>query len=67
LRGQLVEHQKTSLLLEWELSNGQDANLQHWASETLPSVLDHLRQVQEALARATGASPQGLAAWSTVR
>jgi len=58
---QLVDHQKTAQVLEWEISNGQDAQLQQLASETLPSVLHHLQAVQALLAELTGAAPQGLA------
>ena len=67
LHAQLVDHQKTVQLLEWEIGNGQDAHLQRFASETLPVVLDHLRQVQHALGAATGAGPQGLAMWDPPR
>ena len=62
LRGQLVDHQKTITLLEWEISAGQDATLQRFASKTLPVVMQHLEMVQALLAEATGAAPQGLAA-----
>jgi putative membrane protein len=61
LRGQLIDHQKTVQLLEWEIDSGQDANLQRFASETLPTVLDHLRHAQQQWSVATGAPPQGLA------
>lgn len=62
LQGQLVEHQKTAHLLEWEIASGQDPGLQRFASATLPVVLQHLQSVQALLAQTTGASPQGLAA-----
>lgn len=61
LRGQLIEHQKTVQLLEWEIGSGQNANLQRWAAETLPTVLDHLRRAQAAYAAVTATAPQGLA------
>ena len=67
LRGQFVDHQKTVQLLEWEIGSGQDADLQRYAANTLPAVLDHLRHVQQLLAAASGASPQGLGALSTAR
>jgi len=67
MQGQLVDHQKTAQILEWEMSNGQDAPLQRLAAETLPSVLHHLQAVQALLAELTGAPPQGLALNSTPR
>ena len=67
VHAQLVDHQKTVQLLEWEIGSGQDAALQRYAADTLPTVLDHLRHVQQILAAASGAPPQGLAALSSVR
>ena len=64
LRQQLVEHQKTVALLQWEISQGQDAALQRHAMESLPVVLEHLQMAQAIFARLTGAGPQGLAASS---
>jgi putative membrane protein len=64
LRQQLLEHQKTVLLLQWEMSQGQDAALQRQAMESLPVVLEHLQIAQAIFARLTGAGPQGLAASS---
>lgn len=61
LHGQLIDHQKTVQLLEWEIDSGQDASLRRFAADTLPAVLDHLRLVQQLLASETGAPPQGLA------
>jgi len=61
LQAQLIDHQKTVLLLEWEIGNGQDPGLQAFAKETLPVVMEHLRHVQELLAEVTGTGPQGLA------
>jgi putative membrane protein len=46
LRVQLVEHQKTVQLLQWEMGSGQHAPLQHVAADALPTVLDHLATVQ---------------------
>lgn len=56
LRGQLVEHQKTAQLLQWEMGNGQQAPLQRFAASTLPAVLDHLDHVQQLLAEQSGAA-----------
>jgi putative membrane protein len=61
MQGQLVEHQKTVQILQWEMSNGQDANLQRLAAETLPSVLGHLEHAQAIMAELTGTVPRGLA------
>lgn len=61
LETQLVDHQKTVQLLEWEIGSGQDAAVQQLAKDTLPAVLEHLRQVQTLMAETTGAPPQGLA------
>jgi putative membrane protein len=62
LQAQLVDHQKTVQILEWEMSAGQDPELQRYASATLPIVMHHLAQVQALLGQVTGAGPQGLAA-----
>jgi putative membrane protein len=43
MRGQVADHQKATQLLIWEISNGQEAELQHFAAEALPTVLEHLR------------------------
>jgi putative membrane protein len=61
LKGQLVDHQKTVQLLEWEIGQGQHVELQRYAMETLPTVVEHLGLVQSLLAEATGAPPSGLA------
>jgi putative membrane protein len=61
LRGQLIDHQKTVQLLEWEIGQGQHAELQRYAMDTLPTVVEHLGLVQALLADATGAPPSGLA------
>ena len=42
MRGQVVDHQKTTQLLIWEINSGQDTELRRFASETLPTILDHL-------------------------
>jgi putative membrane protein len=46
MRAQVQEHQKTAQLLEWEIGSGQDMALVHFASETLPKVLEHLQLAQ---------------------
>lgn len=62
MRQQLVEHQKISNLLQWEISSGQDGDLQRYAMESLPNTLEHLEMAQMIIAKLTGADPQGLAA-----
>lgn len=62
MRQQIVDHQKTITLLQWEISLGQDDALQRYAMETLPVVMGHLEMAQGILAQLTGAAPQGLAA-----
>jgi putative membrane protein len=66
MQQQLVEHQKTATILQWEIASGQDAELQRFAMDTLPAVLEHLGMVQAIISQITGAAPQGLAAaaWS---
>jgi putative membrane protein len=66
LQGQLVEHQKTTQLLQWEIGQGQHAELQRYAMETLPVMMEHLAMVQSLLAEATGSAPAGLAPAKTV-
>jgi putative membrane protein len=61
MRGQVVDHQKTVLLLQWEISFGQDADLQKFASQILPGVLEHLQTAQNIMALLSGQSPQGAA------
>jgi putative membrane protein len=43
ISGQIVDHQKTVQLLEWEIDSGQDGDIQRFAADTLPVVLEHLR------------------------
>lgn len=43
IRGQVVDHQKTTQLLIWEIGFGQDPELKRFASEKLPTILAHLR------------------------
>jgi len=54
IRGQVVEHQKTAQLLEWEIGSGEDAELQRFAVETLPTVFHHLEVARDLVAELTG-------------
>ncbi|MCW7538017.1 DUF4142 domain-containing protein [Aquabacterium sp. A7-Y] len=56
VRDQLIEHQKTTQVLLWEMGSGQQPALQRFASATLPTVLDHLEHVQQLLGELTGAA-----------
>lgn len=47
LANQTVEHQKTAQLLAWEIGQGEDEEMQRFASETLPTVLEHLRLARD--------------------
>jgi putative membrane protein len=58
---QVVDHQKTVLLLQWEIDQGQDAPLQQFAAETLPVVMGHLRHAQFVAAELTGQTPPEIA------
>ena len=61
MRGQVVDHQKTVLLLQWEIAFGQDGDLQRFASRTLPTVLEHLQMAQNLLAEIAGKTAEGAA------
>lgn len=56
IKGQIVDHQKTVQLLEWEIDQGEDAALQRFAAEILPKVLHHLELAQDVHAQLTGAA-----------
>jgi putative membrane protein len=64
MHAQIVDHQKTATILQWEMSQGQDGALQRYAMEQLPGVFEHLEMAQAIMAQLTGAAPQGLAASS---
>ena len=44
---QIQDHQKTAQLLEYEIGSGQNADLKSFASETLPTIFEHLRMAQD--------------------
>ncbi|MBB4184802.1 DUF4142 domain-containing protein [Sinorhizobium terangae] len=46
IKAQIVDHQKASHLLQWEISSGEDAELQRYAAEILPRVLLHLEMAR---------------------
>ncbi|MCG7508403.1 DUF4142 domain-containing protein [Mesorhizobium retamae] len=53
LANQVVEHQKAASLLAWEIGSGEDAALQRFAMETLPTVLEHLQMARDLTAELT--------------
>jgi Predicted outer membrane protein len=61
MQGQLVDHQKTVQLLQWEIGSGENADIQHFAAEMLPTVFGHLQMTQDILSRLFGRVPQGAA------
>jgi putative membrane protein len=46
LQGQIIEHQKSVNLLQYEIGQGQNADLQKLAAETLPTVMAHLEMAR---------------------
>jgi putative membrane protein len=57
MRAQVIDHQKTVQLLLWVITSGQNADLQHFASGTLPDVLHHLQHAQTLVSQLTGSAP----------
>ncbi|HKU08751.1 MAG TPA: DUF4142 domain-containing protein, partial [Bradyrhizobium sp.] len=59
IRGQIIDHQQTAQLLEYEIGSGQDEQLKSFASQVLPIVMQHLEMAQSIDARLTGtAAPE---------
>jgi len=56
MRAQVTDHQKTVQLLLWVIASGQNADLQHFASRTLPNVMHHLQLAQNLVSQLTGAA-----------
>jgi putative membrane protein len=56
MRVQVIEHQKTVQLLLWVIGSGENAALQHFASDALPGVLHHLQLAQGLVSNLTGAA-----------
>jgi putative membrane protein len=56
MRAQVTDHQKTVQLLLWVIASGENADLQHFASGTLPDVLHHLQLAQALVSQLTGAA-----------
>jgi putative membrane protein len=49
MRVQVADHAKMAQLLTWEINSGQNAELQRFASNTLPTVLEHLSMARDLL------------------
>jgi putative membrane protein len=60
MQAQVIDHQKTAQILLWEMSQGQDAQLQRYAADTLPDVLEHLEHAKSILETLTGAAPRNV-------
>jgi putative membrane protein len=58
--GQVFDHQKAAILLQWEIGQGQEAEFQQYAAATLPTVLTHLDMAKNLLAQLTGQGAQAL-------
>jgi putative membrane protein len=56
MRLQVLDHQKTVQLLLWVIASGENADLQHFASDMLPAVLHHLHVAQSLVSQLTGAA-----------
>jgi putative membrane protein len=59
VRAQIMDHQKTAQLLEWEIGSGQSDQVKAYAKATLPIVLDHLQHAQMLLTELTSAGDRG--------
>jgi putative membrane protein len=55
-RTQVIDHQKMVQLLLWVIASGENADLQRFASATLPDVLHHLQLAQSLVSQLTGAA-----------
>jgi putative membrane protein len=62
MQGQVADHQKAVILLQWEIGQGQDAPMQQWAAATLPVVLAHLEMAKNLLAELAAQRPQASSA-----
>jgi len=59
MQGQVTNHQKTVQLLTWQIGSGQNAELQKFAAQTLPTVMAHLEMARMLQARLAGESAVG--------
>jgi putative membrane protein len=54
LQAQVIDHQKTAQLLEYEIGAGQSERVKAYANTMLPTVLDHLEHAQHLMAQLVG-------------
>jgi putative membrane protein len=59
---QVTDHQKTTELLTWEIGQGQNAPLQRFAIDTLPTVLHHLEMAKDLAMQLRTTAPNARAA-----
>ncbi len=62
LRLQVQGHQRMAQLMEYEIGSGGDAQVQHFASATLPTVFMHLAMARDLLDQVSRQNPQVAAA-----
>lgn len=58
MKGQVLAHQRTIALYAAEAKNGGDADLQAYATQTLPTLMEHLQEAKQALRRVKKGSSQ---------
>lgn len=46
-QSQIIDHQKMAQLLSWEIGSGEYVELQKYAEQMLPVILQHLEQARE--------------------
>jgi putative membrane protein len=56
LQAQIIDHQRTAQLLEYEIGAGQSERAKAYASMMLPTVLEHLEHAQRLMAHVSGTS-----------
>jgi putative membrane protein len=59
LRLQVQGHQRMAQLMKYEIGSGADAQVQHFASATLPTVFMHLAMARDLLDQVFAAKPAG--------
>ena len=47
--------------MQWEIAFGQDGDIQRFAAQNLPTILQHLQMAQNLMSELTGQTPQGAA------
>jgi putative membrane protein len=50
MQGQVVDHQKTIVLMQYEIDSGQNAGLKQFAIATLPIIFSHLDSARNVMA-----------------